>query len=156
MKFLKTAIERRRFLATTSTGIVALLGWPGDADSSPRGSVGQRQIAIVKEFLLSWSTDMPTVLSYLTEDCECRLTQWGPERKGHLRIADGLATYVGRPRAVVTRIIDCSSAGAVVMAHYENRYVYESGDLVWEGVGTFLVKGDKIKEWRGYTIRVGP
>jgi hypothetical protein len=28
-------------------------------------------------------------------------------------------------------------------------------DAVWEGVGTFLLKGDKIKEWRGYNIRVG-
>lgn len=156
MTLHRNAAERRRFLATTGVGIGSLLGWPAHADSYLGVAVDQQQVTIVKEFLLSWSTDMQTVLSYLTDDCECRLTQWGPERKGHLGIADAIATYVECPRAVITRIFDCSSAGPLVMAHYENRYVYEGGDLIWEGVGTFFVKGDKIKEWRGYTIRVGP
>jgi SnoaL-like domain len=146
--------ERRRFLATAGAGIAALVGSPQPAHSALPPAVDQRTVALVEKFLLSWSSDMKTVLSYLAEDCECRLSQWGPNRTGHAEIAYALATYVERPRTVVTTILDCSGAGPVVMAHYKNHYVYECGELIWEGVSTFFVEGEKIKEWRRYTLRV--
>lgn len=149
----KNIQERRRFLTTAGVGIVSLMG-SQHADGSVGSAVDQPEVRLVKDFLLSWSSDLKTVLSYLAEDCEFRFTQWGPHRTGHAGIADAISTYVERPRAVITKIFDCSSAGPVVMAHYENRYIYENGDLIWEGAGTFFIKGDKIKEWRGYTIRV--
>jgi hypothetical protein len=144
---------RRRFLETSGLGIVSLLGWPPRVSSSP-GPVTAPQEAIVRQFLMSWSSGMQTVLSFLHEDCQCRLTPWGPERRGHRAISEAIAIDVERPRAVIARIFDCSTVGPLVVAHYQHRYVYEHGDLVWEGVATFYVRGGKIKEWRGYTIRV--
>jgi hypothetical protein len=146
---------RRRFLTTAGAGIAALIGVPGRVDSSPAIAANQPQVRLVKEFLLSWSSGMKSVLSYLAEDCEYRFTQWGPNRTGHARLAEDLSINVDRPRSVVTKIFDCSSAGPVVMAHYEHRYVYDEGDLTWEGAATFYIRDNKIKEWRTYTIRVG-
>jgi hypothetical protein len=155
MMLRKNGTGRRQFLTASGVAVGSLAAWPRDAFNCASDAIDPPQVTLVKEFLLSWSKDMRSVLSYLTDDCECRLTQWGPDRKGHDQIADALATYVGRPRSVITRIFECSCAESLVLAHFENRYVYEHGDLVWEGVGTFFVKGDKIKEWRGYTVQVG-
>ena len=152
----RQVVDRRRRRFLTEGPAASLLTWAalGRAEAShvtPGTTAGE---TIVREFLTSWSRGLTTVLSYLHPECLCRLTQWGPDRRGHAQIADALATYVGRPREVVTRISRISSADAVVFAHYENRYAYETGVLSWEGVGVFLLSDDKIKEWRGYTIRV--
>ncbi len=146
---------RRRFLTTAGAGVASLMGTPRYADSSEGSAVDEPRVQLVKDFLRSWPRGMKTVLSYLAEDCEYRLTQWGPNRTGHAAIAEDLSMNVDRPRAIITKIFDCSNSGPIVMAHYENCYVYEDGDFIWEGASTFLIKEKKIQEWRSYTIRVG-
>lgn len=154
---LDTVDHRRRRLVTGGLAAVSLLSWPGVHQGEASVAVDPESVAreaIVRDFLTCWSHGMRTVLSYLDPECECRLTQWGPSRTGHEEIAGGLSSNVGRPLDIVTKIFNMSSAGPVVCAHYEHGYVYETGTLVWEGMGVFVLRGHKIREWRGYTVQV--
>ena len=151
------SLRRRRFLGTLAVplGLVASSRQTFAVATDPQPAPADA-IAVVERFLLSWSTrDMKEVLSHLTDDCECRLTQFAPVVHGHLAIAEQIAIYVERPQSIVTDIFDTHAAGPLVTSHYRDRYRYEHGELAWEGVGTFFVRDGKIREMRTYTVRVG-
>lgn len=102
------SLRRRRFLETLAVPL-GLLTSPRQAlavATDPQPAPADA-ITVVNSFLLSWSTrDMKEVLSHLTDDCECRLTQFGPIAHGHLAIAKQIAIYVERPQSIVTDFRD--------------------------------------------------
>jgi limonene-1,2-epoxide hydrolase len=51
------------------------------------------------------------------------------------------------------KVLETLALGAIVINRRGDRFV-SPRSFTWEGVGVFLVKDGRIKEWSDYTIRM--
>jgi limonene-1,2-epoxide hydrolase len=146
--------DRRQFLAATGLGITAFLGVPGAADAADPTLAEQANLKIVADFCASWSTrDMARILPFLATDCVYRMTETTPPANGHDGVVQKLKQWLEDSSLVEFKILDAKASGPIVITHRIDRFMTKQ-PLIWEGVGVFYVRDNKIKEWSDYTIRV--
>ncbi len=126
---------------------------PGEALIEP----GQEadNLAIVVGFCEAWSSlDLRQVVAFMSEDAVYRMTEETPPAIGHQALIDQMQPWVDTSSAIEFRIVDSWARGPLVMNHRIDIFISDTRPLIWEGVGTFLIRDGKIKEWSDFTIRV--
>jgi limonene-1,2-epoxide hydrolase len=143
--------------------VVASVFAAGGAAAIPRRSAAaelteaeRANVALVENFCAAWSTlDLERVTALMSDDTVYRMSETTPPVTGHQALIDQMQPWVDTSHAIEFRILETFAKGPIVVTHRVDTFSSDTRPLQWEGVGVFLVRDRKIKEWSDYTIRVG-
>jgi limonene-1,2-epoxide hydrolase len=157
---------RRHLLGSSGAAMVAgFTGmgslWVNQSRAQPAGEalINSAQeaanLAIVAGFCEAWSSlDLRQVVAFMSEDAVYRMTEETPPAIGHQALINQMQPWVDTSSAIEFRIVDSWARGPLVMNHRIDIFSSDTRPLIWEGVGTFLIREGKIREWSDFTIRV--
>jgi limonene-1,2-epoxide hydrolase len=147
--------SRRTFLSRAGITAVGITATVAGAHAAQLTDPEKRNVAVVNAFCASVSSrDMAQVLKFLTADCVYRQTETTPPATGHEAIRAQLGPALERATRVEWDVLDTYAKGPIVVNHRVDRFLGGARPFTWEGVGTFLMKDELIKEWFDYTIRI--
>ena len=147
-------MNRRALGAAALTGAAALL-LPRAAAAQQLSAEEQANVKIVNDFCAAFaSKDMARIVSFTAADVTYRMTETTPAATGHDGINTRLKEFVESSKTVEFKVLDTWAKGPMVMNHRIDTFAGGPRSLIWEGVGVFLVKDGKIREWHDYTIKV--
>jgi limonene-1,2-epoxide hydrolase len=149
-----TRLDRRLFGAAALAGTAALL-LPRDAAAQQLSAEEQANVKLVNDFCAAFaSKDMAKIVSFMANDVTYRMTETTPAVTGHDGINTRLKDFVESSKTVEFKVLDSYAKGPMVVNHRIDTFAGGPRSLIWEGVGVFLVKDGKIREWHDYTIKV--
>lgn len=153
-------VERRDLLLGGGMALLAT-GLAGSADAqemasghSP-GAAEQASIDVVSSFCRAWERrDLEGVIEHFIPDFVYRMDQDTPPITGADALRGVMQPWIESSHKITYRVLETFARGPVVINHRIDIYHSESNPLTWEGVGVFLMEGDKIREWFDYTMSI--
>lgn len=149
---MNTIEQRRSFLGLMGA---TLLGSLGLSSGTARAAEPSAAEELVARFCEAWATrKIEAPLQFLSADCVYRMTETTPPAIGHAAITAQLKDLVEASDALTFEVLETHSIGQIVINHRIDTFASKVRPLVWEGIGVFFIKDDKIAEWSDYTIRM--
>ena len=147
---------RRGALATLSLGAAAAVTLPGRAHAAAMTQTERANVDVVNAFCAEWSAplDLPTLVSFLADDCVYRATETTPPATGHAAIIERVQSFLGNATFVEYEVLDTFARGAIVVNERIDRATLPGRSIEWRGVGVFYLKDGAIAEWSDFTIAV--
>lgn len=149
---------RRRLLLGSGLGMLAAgLSATAQAQDGMSGRAPtleeQRQIDVVNSFCRAWERrDLEGVIDHFIPDFVYRMSQDTPPITGGDALREVMGPWIESSHQVTYRVLETFSRGPVVINHRIDIYHSDTNPLTWEGIGVFLMAGDRIREWFDYTI----
>ena len=115
----------------------------------------QANIDLVASFCAAWERkDLEGVIDHFIPDFVYKMSQDNDPISGGDAMRRVFQPWIESSHRITYRVLETFARGPVVINHRIDIYHSETNPLTWEGIGVFLVEGDKLREWSDYTISI--